>query len=369
MARSLCRLRPGSCTAGKNALINCLAMGFRILGLRYELLLLPIVLSLVAAVLPPVDLSFFVPELEEMVAQLQAVAASEEPAGGANAPGSDLFEIAFANLGVNGLPIGAFLVNRAFFRVPGYVTAAPMGAPLPEWSWPVDAVWDFILLVFALMCAGFMLGAVYQFRLAQFVPAAPAADGGAAGVREEAPAQDFRTREGDFLFRIGQILFYFAFLLVIWVGSVFLMALFVGLIGLAFAQALVGGYLLSLAMTSYFMIGLLFLFYQTYVTAGVMLDGLSLWAALRRSAQLVGRNLLSTGAFLLLAGFIMLGMDQLLQLLIEQTRGHLVSIMFSIVVFAYVGTGVALAFLVFYRTRCLLQRGNDVAAYFELQEN
>ena len=344
-------------------------MGFRILGLHYELLLLPIVLSLVAALLPPVDLSFFVPELEEMVEQLQAVAADESAGAAANAPVGDLFETAFANLGVNGLPIGAFLVNRAFFRVPGYVTAAPLGTPLPEWSWPVDAVWDFILLVFALMCAGFILGAVYQFRLAQFVPASPAATGGTAPAREEARARDFPTREGDFLFRIGQILFYFAFLLVIWVGSVFLMALFVGLIGLAFAQALVGGYLLSLAMTSYFMIGLLFLFYQTYVTAGVMLDGLSLWAALRRSAQLVGRNLLSTGAFLLLAGFIMLGMDQLLQLLIEQTRGHLVSIALSIVVFAYVGTGVALAFLVFYRTRCLLQRGNDIAAYFELQGN
>lgn len=334
-----------------SALINSLAMGFRILGLRFELLLVPIALSAAVLFLPPADLSFF---SQEMDAILQEFPFPSEQGGYAV-----MLDEILSSQNFSSFPIGPLLVNRSFFRVPGLVRPfAQEQAQVQVWQ---ISVWrDFASVAAALFLGGVAVGAGYLYWLGQHIPSGTSAPSPpAAAIPADSPEPATANPGPSFWVRLGQMLLYFLLLAGIWMGSSLLAALL----------SLAGAALMGFILAFYFIAILIFLLYQTYVAAGVMLDGLSAWQALRHSAQLVHHNRMATLVFLVLAGFILWGMESLLDIFIDMVRGHRAIILIASVFFAYVGTGVALAFLVFYRTRCLQQQGMDITRYLEVQED
>ncbi len=374
----------------KGTLINSLVMGFGILGRRLELLLVPVVLSIIVLLLPPVDLSILARQLESSLEQMQQLPRETGPTTGTASPRSEDTDIdpgleaqilgmdAFPN---DGLPwslgeamenfsLGIILVNRMFFRVPGYVNLAPMtetgsaGAALA-----VSSVQDLLLLFGSAFACSILAGALYLYQLGQLVRhhfqrfETLSSPGEEPGLDTDAPVQ----AAAGFWFRTGQMFLYFAFLLAVWMGSVLLVALILGIFSLAAPGAAVG--LMYFVLMSFLIAYPLFIYYQTYVVAGVMMDGFTAWQAFRNSLQLVRLNFLPTLLFLLLAGFILWGIELLLVRLVSLTGDHTAGVLIASLLFAYVGTGVALAFLVFYRTRLLAQQGVDITPYFETQES
>ena len=91
-------------------------------------------------------------------------------------------------------------------------------------------------------------------------------------------------------------------------------------------------------------------FYLYFVVAGIVMDNLGIWPAIVRSVYLVRTNFWATLGFIVLSTLIGLGIALLLaQLAQSATWLHVVAIFVN----AYIGTGLALAFLVFYRSRLL----------------
>jgi hypothetical protein len=77
---------------------------------------------------------------------------------------------------------------------------------------------------------------------------------------------------------------------------------------------------------------------------------MGIWAAVKRSAGMIRFHLFSTLGILMLTGFIGLGLSLLLfQLAATGPAGAAVAILTQ----AYVGTGLTMALIVFYRTRQL----------------
>ncbi len=357
-------------------MINSLIVGFGILGRRVEFLLIPVILSVFAFLLPPVDISVLISQLETSLGQIQTLSPTMDlaPDGADTAPALEALgmenvfsEQAPWNLG-DTFPLEIILINRMFFRVPGYINFLPMAETLSPWSsLAVTSLGDLLLLFVGALAGGILLGTLYLYQLGQQVTAYFARFETSSEI-EAKPVQDTTTQPNTAGFwpRTGQMFLYFIFLLAVWFASAFLLALILGIFSLAAPQA-TGGILyfaFSLALVAY----PLFLYYQTYVTAGVMMDGLTAWTAFRTSLQLVQQNFLPTLLFLFLAGFIMLGIELLLENLISLTGNHTLGGLAAGLIFAYVGTGVALAFLVFYRIRLLAQQGMDITQYFETQE-
>ncbi len=364
-------------------------MGFGILGRRLEFLLIPVALSIIALLLPPVDLSRLTHQLETSLAQIQTLsqesgpASGRAPAAGAAGDGSTDMEPGLETLGMDAFlngelpwpildtfPLEIVLVNRMFFRVPGYISLLPMADTSSPWtSLAVSSVGELLLLLAGTFACGILIGAFYLYQLGQLVMHYFQRFKEARAAEEEPDLDEAKSvpASAGFWFRAGQMFLYFAFILVAWLSSVLLLALVLGVFSLAAPQAAAG--IMYFALSFLFVAYPLFIYYQTYVTAGVMMDGFTAWQAFRNSLQLVRQNFLPTLLFLFLAGFIMLGIELLLENLISLTQDHAISVLVASLIFAYVGTGVALAFLVFYRTRLLAQQGLDITPYFETQES
>jgi hypothetical protein len=91
-------------------------------------------------------------------------------------------------------------------------------------------------------------------------------------------------------------------------------------------------------------------FYLYFVTAALIMDDIPLHLAVMRSFTLVRNNFLPTLGFIILTNVITVGMALILDRLTAFTP---VGVLTAITVNAYVGSGLAMALLVFYRTRLL----------------
>ena len=97
-------------------------------------------------------------------------------------------------------------------------------------------------------------------------------------------------------------------------------------------------------------ITLVVLFYLYFVTAALIMDNATLPAAMLRSLRLVRENFWATLGLILLTNLITLGIALLLlQMAALAPWAGLVAIALN----AYIGTGLSMALLVFYRTRLI----------------
>ncbi len=92
------------------------------------------------------------------------------------------------------------------------------------------------------------------------------------------------------------------------------------------------------------------LFYLYFVTAAIVLDDLPLHKAMMQSFAVVRGNFLATLLFIVLTAFISLGMTLIMR---QLTQLSSIGVAVAIVANAYIGSGLALALFVFYRTRIL----------------
>jgi hypothetical protein len=314
-------------------IIDCLSAGYRYLGWRFELILIPIVLDLLLWLGPrfnvaPLFADFaraygdlataegVTPEIGQLVGQLSE--SIRQMGEGVNL--------------LNGLLSGSLLhvpslpVVGAAWLPPGSIDITSAGEAAIWW------------LVFSLL--GLLIGVVYLTLLARRLPI-----GSMAGARSGQVAVAVLRH---WLQVIGFVLVVVLALLILYLPVSFLVGL-LALISPGFGSAV---------MALAFVLTLVVFFYLYFVIAALIMDNVALNVAVLRSLRLVQENLWSTAGFFLLSNLIGLGIALLL---VQAAGGAWWAALLAIVANAYVGTGLSMAYLVFYRSRVI--KGADMVQF------
>jgi hypothetical protein len=307
-------------------IIDSLSAGYRFLGRHIELLIIPILLDLLLWLGPQLSVApLFVqasslyreaipvqgapPELTQMTGQFADILAT---AG----QGSNLFDA---------------LVSQSLMHVPSlliYLGPQP-GGLVYEITNPFLAAG----LYLGLGIVGVLIGVIYVNLLARRLPLGSGPKmlplGGMARM---------------ILRQWGLVLLFVLLLFVI---------LLIGAIPTFFAAGLLSLLYLPLGSVVAVLFGgavLIILFYLYFVTAALVLDDLALPAAAVQSFRLVRDNFWPTLGFLVLTSVIAVGFALLFRQFSSLTSWGLLP---AILANAFIGTGLAMALLVFYRTRVL----------------
>lgn len=310
--------------------IDCLSAGFRYLGWRLELILIPIVLDLLLWLGP----RFSVASLFNSFA-----VAYGELAGGSGAPPGiaemvDQLSASIREVG-EGSNLLNGLVSSALLHVPSLPLApgATPGAVIEIAGAGEALIW---WLLFGLL--GLLIGVFYLVLLARRLPIGSLAGAQPGPVAVAVLRHWLQVCGFVVLVTIGLALIYVPISLM--VG---MMMLFSPAVGSAVA-ALAGA------------VTLVVFFYLYFVTAALVMDNEPLLAAISRSVRLVRENFWPTLGFILLSNLITLGIALLLVQLANMALWAGVA---AIALNAYVGTGLSLALLVFYRSRLI--KGAEIA--------
>jgi hypothetical protein len=303
------------------------------LGWRFELILIPIVLDLVLWLGP----RFNVAPLFDRFALAYGELASAEGVTPEIAQMVDQLADSIRQMG-EGSNLLNGLISSALLHVPSLPV---VGADwLPHTAIDITTMGEAAIwwLVFTLL--GLLLGVIYLTLLARRLPIGSVA-GASAG---QVAAAVFR----HWLQVIGFVIVVALALLIIYLPISF----GVGLIMLAspaFGSAVAA---LAGALT------LVVFFYLYFVTAALIMDNVPLNVAIVRSLRLVQENFWSTAGFILLSTLIGLGIALLL---VQVANLALWMALVAIVANAYIGTGLSMALLVFYRSRFI--KGADIAQF------
>jgi len=306
------------------SIIDCLSAGYRFLGWRIELLIIPLVLDFMLWLGP----RFGVAPIFDALAESYTTAASMEGLT------PDL-QLIFDQFAVSVREIGQYtnladgLVSGAVLHVP---TLGPVGAPVNATIITVANPLAALLLWFCFGLIGVLLGVIYLGLLARRLPI-----GGMAYV-------DLGGFVGatvlHWLRAVGFILLVFVLLLAIYIPTAFVITL------LMFISPALG----TAALASTGALALVLFFYLYFVTAAIVMDNLGVWPAIVRSVQLVRQNFWATLGFISVSTLIGWGFALLAAQIAQNAAWLHVA---ALIVNAYIGTGLALALLVFYRSRLL----------------
>jgi len=308
------------------SIIDSLSAGYRFLTKRPDLLLIPLFLDILLWVSPRLSIV----SLFEQVSQLyletaqtatlseEIVALVEQAAQGISAVGqsSNLLNL---------------LVNSTLLHVPSLlIVLEPLaGSQLRDITDPYAVTG--LALLFSL--SGLLLGVIYMELMARYLPI------GALPKAVEWP--EFISRS----FRHWG-------LLIVWVVAMILIML---ALSIPVALAIMVVSLISPSVASLLTVFLgslimILFFYLYFVAAGLILDNLPLYNAVIQSFVLVRNRFWKTLGFIILTNFISLGCGLLLdQLASYQPVGTLAAILLN----AYIGSGLVMALLIFYRTQLI----------------
>lgn len=314
------------------SIIDSLSAGYRFVTGRLHLLLLPIALDLVLWGTPRLSIG----PLLDKVAEIYQNAAQMD---GLTTDLSSVAQQASELLVEWGQQSNLLnlIANGFLFHVPSVMAIAE---PLPnvairEISNPVAVVALFLLLALV----GLFLGVVYFGLLADRLPI-----GAGARSRDwtEFLILSLHRWAKTVLLVIVVILGFIAVLVPVTLGATLI--------------ALLSPPIASLLMA--LMSGLAFvaLFYLYFSTAGLVTDDLTIMNAISRSVQLVRNSFWSTFGFIILINLISLGFSLIWVALTSYVpAGTIVAIVGN----AYIGTGLAMALIIFYRTRTIMMDGNS----------
>ncbi|MCB9148925.1 MAG: hypothetical protein H6641_09205 [Caldilineaceae bacterium] len=311
--------------------IESLSAGYRLVGYRLYLLVVPVVLDLILWLAPRLSVENLFGRLAEfytsmaqteslsgdMVTLTQQAAALIEQAG----RGSNLVHM---------------LVSSSLLHVPSLmITLEPMAdAQVYEVRNPLLMVGLFA--GFALL--SLLFGVLYLGMLARYLPIGQGEKGDSLGR----------------LFYVSGRRWLLTLLYTFLVGFAFFAVYTPAILGISLIMLLIP----ALGSGLIFLLGgLTFVvyFYLYFAVIGFIVDDLSIFDAVMRSMRLVRHNFWSTLGFIIMLNFISIGFSLLLgSVAAQQPYGTLV----AIVVNAYIGTGLAMAILVFYRTRLLRLEGH-----------
>ena len=305
-------------------IIDSLSAGYRLIGRRIELLLLPILLDIFLRFAPRLSIA----PLFERVASFYAGLADQVDPESAVFLGQ-VAEMLVAWGRYSNLWNG--LVNGSLFHVPSIMVAVP--------ELQTESISISSLVVAGGMAAllglfGLLVGVIYMNFLARALP---------LGEGEKNPSLGSLVRM--------VLRHWFRAVLFVLVVALALTLLYVpgalaaGLFGLIHPLA---GNLVGLLLSG---LTLAIFLYLYFVPVAIVLDDLPLRTALWRSMTLVRHNLGATLAFVLLTTLIAWGFGLLMRNL---ALANAAGIWLAIPLYAFIGTGLAMALLVFYRTRLIV---------------
>ena len=300
-------------------MIDCLSAGFRFLGWRLELLLIPVALDLLLWLAP----QFTIASLAgETASWYRAVGATNGmPADAVTltqqvAESIDSFGQSFNLLSA--------LVSTTLLHMPSLLVNGSQSSPLSsvELTTPAEAVVFWV--IFSLV--GLLIGVVYLDLLARRLPI-----GGMAGVHGG-------TLAGRALVQWLQVI---AFVLLVFL---LLMAVYIPLsVAISIVTVVIPALGSMLALGSGALTLVIF-FYLYFATAGIVVDNLSAPAAIKQSFQVVRNHFFPTLGFFTLSTLIGLGISLLLTQLANYA---LWTVTPAIMLNAYIGTGLTMALLIF----------------------
>lgn len=307
--------------------IDCLSAGYRFLGWRIELLVIPLLLDFVLWLGP----RFGVAPIFDGLAAIYSTTAGLEDVTPDMAMMLDEFAASVREMGQY-TNLADALVSGALFHVPslGPVGTSPTAAVIT-----IDNPLLALLLWVTFGLVGILLGVVYLGLLARRLPIGGMAHVDLGGF--------LAASLWHWLRAIGFILLVLVLLMMVYIPLAFgisIVMLFSPAAGSA-AAAGAGGLVL------------VFFFYLYFAIAAIVMDNLGVWPAVVRSISLVRANFWATLGFILVSGLIGLGISVLLA---QAAQSNVWLHVAAIVVNAYIGTGLALAFLVFYRSRLLKEQ-------------
>lgn len=310
-------------------IIDSLSAGFRFVGARVELLLIPILLDLVLWLAPRFSIAPLLQSVEE-----QALAS-------ATAPGATPDLLALTEEMVRTLDLAAdrfnmlsALANQSLLHVPSLIATLSVDSGLQSVR-TVSDMGIFAIGLILLTLAGIWIGVLYLNMLARRLPLG---EGSKTLTLSEFLESVFRHWLWLIVFVLG--LGVALLLLSIPVFAILL-------IMMAISPSLASG---AVVMMTGAVLALLF--YMYFVVVGLVLDNLSLPSAVWRSMLLVRYNFWPTIGFIVLTFVISSGFYQVWMLLVQTVPNPAV-LAIAVLGNAYIGTGLAMALLVFYRTRLL----------------
>lgn len=306
--------------------VESLSAGYRLLGRRVELLLVPLLLDILLWLTPGLNIEPVVSRLAQFYAQ--AGAAAQLPPGG----------ISIAQMTTDMQAMGAStnlltgLVSGVFLHVPSLMTTAVL--PSATRSIPIESSWAALGIWVGCILVGVWLGVVYMEMLARVLPLGAAAKPVTWGEMLRRSLRHWVRVLGFMVMLMLAMI-----LLLIPYSMMLAVTLFV-------APGLFNG-LTVLSVGFVFVI----LLYFYFVTPAIILDDLRIREALFVSLKLVRTYFFSVLALVVLMLVISAGLGLLLaRVAAWQPWGTLAAILAN----AYIGTGLAMALLVFYRSRLIL---------------
>ncbi|MCB0046457.1 MAG: hypothetical protein KDD92_13600 [Caldilineaceae bacterium] len=321
--------------------IDSLSAGYRILGRRVGLLLIPILIDLAIWQLPRLSMGVLfgrIADLYMSASTLEGMPADFAEMAGQLGP----FVAEYGN-STNLLRMTA---NQTLVHVPSLMRV--MG-PLPGATIVQFNSWGALFFSFlGLGALALLLGVIYLRQLAQYVP-----------IGEGVKQASIGAFAGSVISAWLKILA-FVVLLGAGIGSLYVIANFAAIPILLFAPALIT----LIAFGLFVFVFLLFLFFY-FVTAAIVLDDLSLRDGIAHSVRVVRHNFGATVFFVLISNLITVGFSLILAPIGQRgPAGTAVAIFIN----AYIGTGLAMALLIFYRTRWLKLVGAPPDLYEQMQE-
>lgn len=314
-------------------IIDSLSAGYRFLGRRIEIVLIPILLDVLIWLSP----QFSVAPLFDQVAEFYTTMAgmAEAPAETAEMAEQLSEMLALTGARTNLLDL---LINTTLLHVPGLLSA--LGPLDTETVANISSWGEAFTLFVGLGLMGLLIGVIYLNLLALHLPI--------GGGPKPAGLQEFAETV---------LRHWFTVLLFIVVVAVLLLSAAVPIsIGIG-VLTLISPAIGAIAMPLFGGAVLLLFFYLYFSTAALVIDNLPVHRAMLQSFRLVRNNFWATLGFVVLTNLISIGITLLLDQLVALQP---VGLLLAVGVNAYIGSGLAMALLVFYRTRILRTTGEQV---------
>lgn len=314
-------------------IIDSLSAGYRLLIRRLELLLLPLLLDAFLWFAPRLSIE---PLLQRFASFYVGIFDQLGEAAVTAGPGlADLPAQVTTALDAAGKSLNLFdlLVSSSLYHVPSLLVILPE-IKTSQATLELTSLFNASSSGLVLGLLGLLLGVTYMNLLARIVPLGE-------GEKSATPPLFLSAVLRHWLRSLGFLLALLLFLLMLYIPvgvGVTVLMLISPALGLG-AMMLVSGLLTVI------------FFYLYFVTVGLVLDNLGVRAAVMRSIVLVRNNFWTTLGFFLLTNLISVGITLLLQ---EVATMGLAGLVGSALVNTFVGTGLAVALLIFYRTRLIV---------------
>jgi len=313
--------------------IDSLSAGYRFLSKRLELILIPIVLDVLLWVTPRLNIA----PLFEQIAQFYQTFTDVPDLPADMTTLAHQFSALLEEMGTRSNLLSLlFWLSGSLLHLPSLLVSDPLPAGTVQTIANLTTILGLAVL-FSLI--GVCVGVIYMSLLARQLPIGEA---------------EKRTDWGQFLrVVLRHTLKILLFLLIVAVAFVIL------LIPVSIGISLITLALPGLTPVFAFVFGavmMIVILYLYFVPIGLILDNLRLRTAITQSFRLVRDNFWATLGLILLSDLISAGIRLILhQLVGYQPIGTLVAIAIN----AFIGSGLAMGLMVFYRSRVLLAEGKQ----------